>query len=65
MKHLNGIELTMLLQERFGRITLQLGKIEIKINFFNPFIHLLTYNSFVPICCVIFGTRLKRKQKNM
>jgi len=47
MKHLNGIELTMLLQGRFGRITLQLGKIEIKINSFNPFIQF--YYSFTNI----------------
>jgi len=47
MKTLNGIELTMLLQGRFERITLQLGKIEIKIKFFNVFIQF--YYSFTNI----------------
>ena len=47
------IELTMLLQWKFGRITFQLGKIGIKIKkklilLFNFIIHLLTNNLFVP-----------------
>jgi hypothetical protein len=49
---LNGIELATPLQGGLGRITLQLGKIKIKIKFFfmllfNFIFHLLTDNSFV------------------
>jgi len=53
-KNLNGIELKMLLQGGSKRITLQLGKIRVKIKkkklilLFSFIFHLLTDNSFVP-----------------
>ena len=57
----------MLLQGDFGRITLQLDKIEIKkfflIFLFNFFIHLLTYNSFVPYKLHDFWYEMQKKTK--
>jgi len=55
------------LQGRFRRITLQLGKIEMKIIFlillFNFIIHLLTDNSFVPYRLSDFWYEMQKKAK--
>jgi len=59
--------LATLLQGGFGRITLQLGKIEMKIIFlillFNFIIHLLTDNSFVPYRLRNFWYEAQKKAK--